>query len=76
MMETTTEDTSEPTVVSGATVVAIDAACVATSYTETLMKYKLMIRYRTGSKNKAVTTAMMIMLMTKSLIGWCLNKAT
>ena len=40
-------------------------------------KYKLMISYRTSSKNKAeLTTAIMIMLMTQSLIESCLNKAS
>ena len=76
MMETTTEETNETTMVSGETVAAIKARGVATSHTETFMKYKLMIRYRTSSKNKAATTAIMIILMTQSLLGWCLNKAT
>ena len=42
---------------------------VATSHAETFMKYKLMISYRTSSKNKAATTAMMIMLTTQRLMG-------
>ena len=74
-VETTTEETSEPTMVSEATVAATEATGVATSHLETFMKYKLMISYRTSSKNKAATTATVIMLMTQSLIGWCLNKA-
>ena len=49
---------------------------VASSHTETFMKYKLIISYRTTSKKKVATTSMMIMFMAKSLIGWCLNKAT
>ena len=73
-VETTTEETSEAIVVSGATMAATEATWDATSHTETVMKSKLMISYRTSSKDKASTTATMIMLMTHSLIGWCLNK--
>ena len=75
-VETTTEETSEAIMVSGATMAGTKATGVATSHAETLMKYKLMISYRTSSKNEAATTAMMIMLIIQSLIGWCLNKAT
>ena len=76
VVETTTEETCKETLVSGATMAAIEATGVATSHAETFMKCKLMISYRTSSKNKAATTAMMIMLMTQRFIGWCLNKAT
>ena len=76
VVETTTEETSEATVVSGATVATIEVTGLATSHAETFTKYKLMTSYRTSSKNKAATTARMIMLMTQSLIGRCLNQAT
>ena len=68
MVETTTEETSKAMRISGATVAAIKATGVATSHIETFMKYKLMTSYRTSFKNKAATTAIIIMLMTKSLI--------
>ena len=64
-VETTTEETSETTVVSWATMAATEATGVATSHAETFTKYKLMISYRTSSRNEAATTAMMIMLMTQ-----------
>ena len=69
-VEATTGETSK------ATMAATEIRGVATSHAETFMKYKLMISYRTSSKNEVATTTMMIMLMTQSLTGWCLNKAT
>ena len=75
-VETTTEETIKATMVSGITMAATKATVMATSHIETFMNYRLTISYRTSSKSKAATTATMIMLMTKSLIGWCLNKAT
>ena len=63
MVETTIEETSE------ATVAAIKATGMATSHAETFMKCKLMISYRTSSKNKGPTTAIMIILTKQSLIG-------
>ena len=62
--------------VSGAIRTATEDTGVATSHAETFIKYKLMISYRTSSKNKAATMAMINMLTTQSLIGWYLNKAT
>ena len=76
VVERTTEETSEATMDSGATMAAMKATGVATSHTETFMKYKLMISYRTSSKNKAATNTMMIILMALSQTEWCLNKAT
>ena len=55
-VETTTAETNE------ATEAEPEATGVATSHTEIFMKYKLMISYRTSSKNEAATTAMMIIL--------------
>ena len=75
-VETTTEETSKATMVSGATKAATEARGVAISHTKTLIKYKLMNNYMTSSKKKAASAAMMIMLITQSLIRWCLNKAT
>ena len=75
-LETSTEETSGETVVLVETVSAMKATGVATSHVETIIKYKLTIIYRTSSKNKASTTATMIMLITQSLIGWCLKKVT
>ena len=67
---------SEATVVSVVTMSATEATVVANRHAEKFMKYKLMISFRTSFKNEAVTTAMMFLLMTQSLIGWYLNKAT
>ena len=75
-LETTQEETSKATKVSEATMPATEATGVTTSHTESFMKYKLMINYRTSSQNEAATTAIRMMLMTQSLIGWCLKKAT
>ena len=63
-VETTTEETSEAAM-----------AGLATSHAEIFMKYQLMISYRTSPRNNAATKAMVIMLMTQRLIGWCINKA-
>ena len=68
--ETTIEETSE------ATMTATKATGVANGHAQTFMNNKLMISYRTSSKNKVDTTAMMILLMTQSLTGLCLNQAT
>ena len=61
-VETNIQKTSETTMVARATVTATEATGVATSQAETLMKHKLMISYRTSSKNEAATTPMMIIL--------------
>ena len=71
-VETTIEETSEANFISGATMAAMEATG-ATSHAETFMKYKLMTSYRTNTKNKAATTAMMIMLMIQNRIGWSLK---
>ena len=63
-VETTTEETSEATAISEATVAATEASGMVTSLAETFMKHNITISYRTSSKNNAATTAMMIMLMT------------
>ena len=66
--ETNIKETSVASMASGATVAATEATMMATNHAETFMtfmNYKLTICYRTSSKNKAATTAMMIMLMTQ-----------
>ena len=67
-VETTTEETSKVTVISGATVAATEVKGVATSDAETFPKYKLKISYMTSSKKIAATTATVVMLTTQSLI--------
>ena len=68
-LETTTVETIKVTMVLGTTMTATEAIGVATSPAETFMKYKLMISYRTSSKNEAAAAGMVIMLTTQSLIG-------
>ena len=67
-MKSTTEETSQAIMVSGETVVTTEATGVATSHTETFMRYKVTTSYRTSSKNEATNTDMMIMLTNQSLI--------